>query len=144
VQWLLDITPVEKADPETLLQRMIHINVTAIHAPAVTLTEAIFDLCHHPEIHEPLRPEIAQVLGNKPAGMLWTKANIDRLVMMDSFMRESARLTPLSASTFPPLTLLLRLYAAKGSTLPNIHGHVATDAFLSAHFPSQNGTPGRQ
>ena len=99
VQWLLDITPPEKADPETLLQRMIHINVTAIHAPAVTLTECLFDLCRHPEIHEELREEIARVLGEKVNNgtSVWTKANMDALVKMDSFMRESARLTPMSA-----------------------------------------------
>jgi len=97
VQWLLEITPPEKRDPEILLQRMIHINVTAIHAPAVTLTECMYDLCRHPEIHEELRSEIAEVLGRNPAGSVWTKANIDGLVKLDSFIRESARMTPMSA-----------------------------------------------
>ncbi|KAF4986405.1 hypothetical protein FDECE_15978 [Fusarium decemcellulare] len=97
LQWLLDITPPEKRDPELLLQRMIHINVTAIHATAVTLTECIFDLCRHPEIHAELRHEISEVLGNKSLSDAWTKVNVDRLVKLDSFIRESARLTPMSA-----------------------------------------------
>lgn len=97
MQWLLEITPREKRDPEILLQRMIHINVTAIHAPAVTVTECIFDLCRHPEIHEELREEIAEVLCNNARDKAWTKANVDRLVKLDSFIRESARLTPMSA-----------------------------------------------
>lgn len=97
MQWLVDITPPGKRDPETLFQRMIHINVTAIHAPAVTLTECIFDLCRHPEIHAELREEIIQVLGNKPFDEAWNKVNVDGLIKLDSFIRESARLTPMSA-----------------------------------------------
>ncbi|KAK0645168.1 Ent-kaurene oxidase [Lasiodiplodia hormozganensis] len=97
VTWLLELTPPEKRDPEILLQRLIHINVTSIHAPAVTLTECIYDLCRHPEIHEELRTEIDKVLGNNSSGSAWTKANVDRLVKLDSFIRESARMTPMSA-----------------------------------------------
>ncbi|ETS83215.1 hypothetical protein PFICI_05091 [Pestalotiopsis fici W106-1] len=98
LQWLLDITPEEKRDPEILTQRMIQINVTAIHAPAVTLVECVFDLSRHPEIQEELRAEMAAVLGDKPVGtQVWKKASIDNLVKLDSFIRESARLTPMSA-----------------------------------------------
>ncbi|EOO02406.1 putative cytochrome p450 protein [Phaeoacremonium minimum UCRPA7] len=100
LQWLLEISPADKRDPEILLQRMLHINVTAIHAPAVTLTECIFDLCRHPDIHEELRTEIAEVFGSKPQGSVWTKANVENLIKLDSFIRESARLTPMSAGKY--------------------------------------------
>ncbi|KAI1609755.1 cytochrome P450 [Exophiala viscosa] len=93
LQWLVDMTPPEKRDPEILMQRLLHINVNAIHAPAYTLTEAMFDLCRHPKIHEELREEIAEVL----AGGNWNKESLDRLVKLDSFIRESSRLTPISA-----------------------------------------------
>lgn len=98
VQWLLDITPPNKRDPDILVQRMISLNVNAIHPPTVTWMEVMYDLCRHPEIHEELRNEIAEVLG-KPAGdLVWQKANVDRLIKLDSFIRESTRLTPMSAS----------------------------------------------
>jgi len=80
------------------MQRLLHINVNAIHAPAYTLTEAMFDLCRHPEIHEELREEIAEVL----AGGNWNKESLDRLVKLDSFIRESSRLTPISAGKSLP------------------------------------------
>lgn len=97
VTWLLELTPAEKRDPEILLQRLIHINVTAIHAPVATLTECMYDLCRYPEIHEELRSEIAEVFANKTPESAWTKANVDRLIKLDSFIRESARMTPMSA-----------------------------------------------
>ncbi|EXJ72289.1 uncharacterized protein A1O5_04793 [Cladophialophora psammophila CBS 110553] len=97
IQWLLDMTPPEKMDPEILLHRLVHINVNAIHAPAYTITECIFDLCRHPEIHEELRTEISEVLGLHREGGGWSKENIDRLLKLDSFIRESSRLTPMSA-----------------------------------------------
>lgn len=58
----------------------------------------MYDLCRHPEIHEELRDEIATVLGKKEGKVVWTRSNMDRLVKLDSFMRESTRLTPMSAS----------------------------------------------
>jgi Cytochrome P450 len=98
VQWLLDMSPPGKRNPEILMQRLLHLNVNAIHAPAYTVTECMVDLCRHPEIHEELRAEIEEVLGNKSGANTWTKENLDRLVKLDSFIRESSRLTPISAS----------------------------------------------
>ncbi|OKL57034.1 hypothetical protein UA08_07349 [Talaromyces atroroseus] len=86
-----------KRNPEILMQRLLHLNVNAIHAPAYTVTECMVDLCKNPEIHEELRAEIEQVLGKNRDASCWTKENLDRLVKLDSFIRESSRLTPISA-----------------------------------------------
>lgn len=89
------------------MHRLVHINVNAIHAPAYTITECVFDLCRHTEIHEELREEIAEVMGPQrghSAG--WSKDNLDRLLKLDSFIRESSRQTPMSAGVSTPVSFL--------------------------------------
>lgn len=74
----------------------MHLNVTGVHAPCVTWVELMYDLCHHPEIHEELRAEMAEVFSTADKGVI-TRDALSKLTKMDSFIRESARLTPLSA-----------------------------------------------
>ncbi|KAL4781951.1 cytochrome P450 [Aspergillus varians] len=114
LQWLLDMTPPAKRDPEIIMQRLLHINVNAIHAPAYTLTECMFDLCRHPEIHEELRAEIDSVLGSNSN---WTRENLDRLVKLDSFIRESSRLTPISAVKMERLAVK-DIHLSDGTLIP--------------------------
>jgi cytochrome P450 len=58
----------------------------SVHATAITLTQALTDLCHHPEYLQPLRDEIASDE--------WTKLIKDARGMprLDSFLKESSRL----------------------------------------------------
>jgi cytochrome P450 len=59
-----------------------------------TITYALYDLCLHPEYVEPLRKEV------DPEGKAWIHFidTVQGLPLLDSFMKESARLTPVEAS----------------------------------------------
>ncbi|OAL53509.1 cytochrome P450 [Pyrenochaeta sp. DS3sAY3a] len=83
-------------NPEILLYKAMHLNVTGVHTPCVVWVELIHDLCRHPEIHDELRDEIAEVFSGVADGK-WTKENLIKLVKLDSFIRESSRCSPLSA-----------------------------------------------
>lgn len=65
-----------------------------------TLVHALYHLASHPQCIEPLREEIATVVGESG----WSKKSIDRLDKLDSLIRETQRISPLSAGeSIPPL-----------------------------------------
>lgn len=53
-------------------------------------THVLFDLASNPEYFEPLREEVEEV--TKREG--WTKAALDQMCKIDSFVKESQRLRP--------------------------------------------------
>ena len=55
------------------------------------ITHALFDLASSPEYLHPLREEADEVIQREG----WTKAAVDRMPKMDSFIKESQRLHPL-------------------------------------------------
>ncbi|KAI0469703.1 putative cytochrome P450 [Xylariaceae sp. FL0804] len=79
VQWIMDNSP--KTKPWTI-ERVVHEIVAlwygSIHITSVSACFALFDLCNHPEYIDPLRKESG---GNA-------------FPLMDSFIKESTRLSP--------------------------------------------------
>ena len=65
---------------------------------ARTLVQALYHLASYPQYIEPLRDEIAKVVGESG----WNKKSIDRLDKLDSFIRETQRVAPLASSEFIP------------------------------------------
>lgn len=76
------------------------VNFAAIHTTAMATTAAIYDLAAYPEYIQPLRDEIQQVIkedGQDVDGngiMKLKKPSMPKLWKLDSFLRESMRLTP--------------------------------------------------
>lgn len=70
----------------------------AFHTTGITATNIFYDLASRPDCIEPLREEIKQVLQDFK-GVLNNSA-LQRLKKMDSFMKESLRLHPLTFATF--------------------------------------------
>jgi hypothetical protein len=59
----------------------------------------LYRLLAHPEYLEPLREEVNAVI--KEEG--WTKAGVDKMYKMDSFLRETQRLDGISTRPLDPL-----------------------------------------
>jgi cytochrome P450 len=76
----------------------------AIHATCITLTNVLFDLAAYPEYVSELRAEICDVLSKEPDHILH-KSAIPKLTKLDSCLRESQRMNPVTIS--PCLRLLL-------------------------------------
>ena len=57
------------------------------------MIQALYQLSYHPQYIEPLREEIASVVAESG----WSKKSIDRLNKLDSFIRETQRVAPLTA-----------------------------------------------
>ena len=67
------------------------------------MVQALYYLSSHPQYIEPLREEIAGVV----AEYKWSKNSIDRMNKLDSFIRETQRVAPLTAGkSITPLKTL--------------------------------------
>ncbi|KAL3450549.1 cytochrome P450 [Aspergillus insuetus] len=71
----------------------------ASHTTGITLTNIFYDLAAHPESIAELRAEIRAVQSECENGVL-THAALQRLKRLDSFMKESLRMHPLTFATF--------------------------------------------
>lgn len=77
-------------DVETTVQRLMVTYLGSGPSTIIAVAQVLFDLCAHPEYVEPLRQEALEVL--RKGG--YTKQALAGMKKMDSFMRESQRLSP--------------------------------------------------
>lgn len=70
----------------------LSLTVAAIHATTEALTTALADLVTYPEITPLLREEIIRVVSEEG----WSKQTLYKMKLMDSFLKESQRLHPVS------------------------------------------------
>lgn len=76
---------------------LLKVSFVAIHTSAAAPSQLIYDLCAMPELQEPLRKEIDEVIdehGNIP------KTAFIKLAKMDRIMKESQRFNPLLLSKY--------------------------------------------
>ncbi|KAG6812162.1 hypothetical protein H0H92_004093 [Tricholoma furcatifolium] len=66
-----------------------------------SFVQALYHLAAHPECIDPLRQELESVTASEG----WTRAAMGDLRKLDSFLKESQRISGLGASTFAPLGL---------------------------------------
>lgn len=93
VQWMVDAK--EHRSDNNLAEINLHVAFAAVHTSAVAISNIINNLCAMPEYVEPLTEEITRVLAEE--GGFNMKA-IQKMTKVDSFFRETQRLTPLLMS----------------------------------------------
>ncbi|KAI1500518.1 cytochrome P450 [Biscogniauxia marginata] len=86
-QWMVDSASGADRNPEVLVRKMLFLTLAAIHTSTMSVTHALLDLCTYPEYVEPLRGEIHEIVGTHG----WTLASINKLKLLDSFLKESQR-----------------------------------------------------
>ncbi|KAJ7933063.1 cytochrome P450 [Mycena leptocephala] len=88
ISWFLEIAEGEERTPLALTLRVLSTNMAAIHTSSMAFTHAIFDLAAHPEYLLPMREEAERVVNEEG----WTKAALNSMFNIDSFLRESQRI----------------------------------------------------
>ncbi|KAF5350899.1 hypothetical protein D9758_010538 [Tetrapyrgos nigripes] len=92
IQWCMDSesnAPLsQRTSVEDLCIRVFTVNFGAIHTTSA-FTFALFHLAVHPELAEPLRKEVEAVIAKEG----WTKVGMVQMRLLDSFLKESERLT---------------------------------------------------
>ncbi|KAI0581515.1 hypothetical protein TUN199_06639 [Pyrenophora tritici-repentis] len=93
IQWIMETSPKNAPwTPQRVVHELMAIWFGSVHAVSTTVTFAIHDLCLHPEYVAPLRKECeAQYVAFEQAGT--------GLPLLDSFIKESARLTPVESQS---------------------------------------------
>lgn len=113
LQWILDEAEGKDHGIDEIVLYTMMVNFAAIHTSSnvcifsisliitdtfcQTFTHALYHLAANPEYITSLRDEVDPVI--KAEG--WSKATMQKLKKVDSFMRESLRLNGINGSTFP-------------------------------------------
>ncbi|CAG8956642.1 hypothetical protein HYFRA_00011953 [Hymenoscyphus fraxineus] len=94
IDWFVAANPDNK--PFDYVGTQISLALAANQTSSNVLAYVLGDLISHPEYLQPLRDELTAVLRDVKAGpgYEFDKATLHRLVLMDSFMKESMRLHP--------------------------------------------------
>jgi cytochrome P450 len=95
LMWLMsDATGVERS-LEGLARRLLVVNFAGIHTTANTFTNILYRLLSNPQYVEPLRHDVETAVAEEG----WTKAAMDKMHKIDSFLRETQRLDDLDSAT---------------------------------------------
>jgi hypothetical protein len=81
--------------PDQLAQDLFDIMTTSIHSTSSACLAILFDMLEHPNALSDITQEILQIQG-KLQGGVWTRKALGDLRLLDSFMRESARVHALT------------------------------------------------
>jgi hypothetical protein len=96
LQWMMDTGIGEEQRPEKLAHRQLILILASVDTTTRAGAHAIYDMCARPEYFEPLREEIETVL-REDGG--WGKPTLTKMRKLDSFLRESQRLSPANIRT---------------------------------------------
>jgi len=111
--WLMGEAKGSERSVEGLARRLLVVNFAAIHTTSQTLTQVLYRLLSHPEYIEPLRQEVEAVVAEEG----WTKAGMDKMHKIDSFLRETQRIDGLGNIVM--VRLVLRPFTfSNGVTIP--------------------------
>ncbi|ESK85449.1 cytochrome p450 [Moniliophthora roreri MCA 2997] len=88
VSWLMDEarTPQHRQTRDTVL-RVLSTNFAAIHTTTIAFTNAMFYLAAYPQYVPELRQEVEGIVNEHG----WSKASMQKLRKLDSFLKETAR-----------------------------------------------------
>lgn len=97
LQWMLDGAEGQEREAMDLATRYVFSVIGSLYTVSAGLVDCLYDLIAHPEYAEPLRVELRRVLAEDDG---WKKGTPAKLVLMDSFMKESQRVNAPSPSQY--------------------------------------------
>ncbi|KAH7914791.1 cytochrome P450 [Hygrophoropsis aurantiaca] len=106
ISWLIDVSSPEDRNLRSICLRILVLNFASLHTSAQALTHALLHLATHPKFLDPLREEAEAVIDQEG----WTTASMKKLYKLDSFLKESQRLSgtsllPMVRKAMKPFTL---------------------------------------
>ncbi|KAH9992092.1 cytochrome P450 [Russula vinacea] len=113
LMWMMSEAKGVERSVEGLARRLLTINMAAITLTSLTSIQVLYRFMANPEYLEPLRQEVDVVI--KEEG--WTKAGIDKMYKIDSFVRETLQID--SFTILPFIRLALHPFTfSNGVTVP--------------------------
>ncbi|KAK7460911.1 hypothetical protein VKT23_008839 [Stygiomarasmius scandens] len=94
LSWLLELAGPEQKNTYDLTLRILTVNVAAIHTTSMAFTTALYYLAARPDIIKELREEIEECIEE----LGWTKAAMGKMRKLDSFLKETQRISGTGAA----------------------------------------------
>jgi cytochrome P450 len=101
LMWLMSEAKGAERSLEGLARRLLFVNFAGIHTTSIVTTNVLYCLLSNPEYVEPLRHEVETAVAEEG----WTKAAMDKMHKIDSFVRESMRTHSAGILSFNRLVL---------------------------------------
>ncbi|KZO94422.1 cytochrome P450 [Calocera viscosa TUFC12733] len=130
LQWFLDAPGGPGPDPNALNITLLGMNFAAIHSSSMTMTHTFYYLAAHPEYATELREEVDE--RTKEHG--WTRESLDQMHKIDSFVKESMRLTPILVSSVGRRAMK-SITLSDGTSLPK-GAHIYANLWGTQHDPA--------
>lgn len=115
LNWSLELAQTKGIRPDPAVWQLA-LSAVSLHTTSDLLGQAVLDLCKYSELAQPLRDELQSVMADnheKGAGAcIWSRAGLQNLKLMDSFLKESQRLKPVSISKYKPEQVDLSIFWA--------------------------------
>lgn len=92
IEWFETLSRGRDYDPRLV---QLKLSLAAIHTSTDLISQTLLDLAEHPELIGPLRDEIDTVLATDG----WTKTAMFKMKLLDSIIKETQRMKPISFST---------------------------------------------
>ncbi|KAJ7359569.1 cytochrome P450 [Mycena albidolilacea] len=135
ISWLLDEARgyPNRRNVRNLTRSILNVNFGALHTTTQGVLHALYTLAANLQYVQPLREEVESVLRTEG----WSKAGIQKLVKLDSFLKESARFVPGGAVAV--LRQVMKDFTfSDGTTVPA--GALIGIPILSEHHDETNYT----
>jgi len=113
LMWLMSEAKGVERSLEGVARRLLFINFAGIGSTSTTFTNVLYRLLSNPEYVEPLRHDVETVVAEEG----WTKAAMDKMHKIDSFLRETQRLDDLNSAMMSRLALRSFTFS-NGVTVP--------------------------
>ena len=133
-------------DPEIISFRIIDVNFAAIHTSSFTSTNALLDITSAPPaadgttVLDSLREEVLRIYHDEERGQ-WNKAGLERMVRIDSAIRESMRHTGIFYRGTMRKVVAPGGYQATPDVLLPVGYNVGTSAYSIHHDPDFYNDP---
>ncbi|KAF9264409.1 cytochrome P450 [Marasmius fiardii PR-910] len=102
ITWLIQSSPQkDNISPEEIGKRLLILNMAAIHTTGQALTHALINIAIHPEYVAPLREEVEEAIRTDG----WSKAAMGKMRKLDSFLKESQRVSSSPAAALRRLAM---------------------------------------
>lgn len=94
IEWFEDVAKGRKYNP---VSTQLLLSTAAVHTSSDMLTQVMYDLDGQEELIESLREEVKSVFMKD-----WERSSLEKLRLMDSVLKESQRLKPISSGMESP------------------------------------------
>ncbi|KAJ7066322.1 cytochrome P450 [Mycena amicta] len=110
ISWLLAMAPADGRSVSSMVRRILLVNMAAIHTTSMAFSHALYTLAAYPREQYllPMREEAERVVAEEG----WSKAALNSMHKIDSFLRETQRLNGIG-----PVVMHRRVVAKEGFRL---------------------------